>query len=118
MEDIFKDTQTEEKETYNKIVSLKADGMSWRKIGEDLNKPFSSLRVIYDKYKALQECAESVQNDKNGSVADHLIEYIKENCITNKELEKLKIDIENLVNKRLNHGLKQIKEEIKNGLNA
>lgn len=56
-----------------------------------------------------------VINEGVGSVADHLIEYIKEHCITSKELDKLKIDIENLVNKRLNYGLKQIKEELKEG---
>lgn len=131
MEDIFKDVKEAPEKTFFAIEDLKYKGMGWKKISKELNKPISTLRDIYKKHspKESNGCggvrdrgAEGMRIEEKEvieSVADHhIIEYIKEHCITNKELDKLKESIENLVNKRLNHGLKQIKEEIKNGLNA
>ena len=130
MEDIFKDVAKKEQtkeEIYTQIVELKKHGLGWKRISSKLQKPTSTLRSIYNRKTLIieegcEEGCESVPIKEKATQCDAVqpltIEYIESNYVHIRELEKLKQSIEEVVNKRLNYGLKQIKEELKNGKKA
>lgn len=130
MEDIYSgvpDNQWTEEELSIEIIKQKASGhtirdiskylgLSKSKVGRILKARYGENLVKKDLSHVVPKSVLSVPNsiDTPQSVADQplTIEYIKQHYVNNIELQKLKEHIEEVVNSRLNMGLKQLKDYI------
>ena len=121
------------------VKDLKTEGLSYRQIAEQLNISLGKVQRILNNGVSIQDksvsekpqivsqytpnCIDTDKIDDSKEASKESVADLKKQitqCITYKELELLKVNIEELINKRLNYAQKQlntrleeVREEIK-----